>query len=49
MRETWTPAIPKNERFHKIIHQQSGNGALAHEASKLPIRPKPFHRQQLRI
>lgn len=39
----------ENERFHRIIYQQSGNGFLAQEAGKLHHRLKPFRRQQLRF
>lgn len=39
----------ENERFHKIIYQQSGNGFLASEAGALHRRLKPFRRQQLRL
>ena len=39
----------ENERFHRIIYQQSGNGFLAQEAAKLHKRLKPFRRQQLRF
>lgn len=39
----------ENERFHRIIYQQSGNRFLAQEASKLHKRLKPFRRQQLRF
>ena len=38
----------ENERFHKIIYQQSGNGYLEEQAIKLHKRLKPFRRQQLR-
>ena len=37
-----------NERFHKIIYAQSGNGFLEAEANRLHKRLKPFRRQQLR-
>ena len=39
----------ENERFHRIIYQQSGNSFLAQEATKLHKRLKPFRRQQLRF
>lgn len=39
----------ENERFHRIIYQQSGNSFLAQEAVKLHKRLKPFRRQQLRF
>lgn len=39
----------ENERFHKIIYEQSGNGFLAAEAGALHRRLKPFRRQQLRL
>ncbi|GGE47632.1 GntR family transcriptional regulator [Actibacterium pelagium] len=39
----------ENERFHRIIYQQSGNSFLASEASSLHRRLKPFRRQQLRL
>lgn len=39
----------ENERFHKIIYEQSGNSFLASEASSLHRRLKPFRRQQLRL
>ncbi|WP_050604349.1 GntR family transcriptional regulator [Ruegeria sp. 6PALISEP08] len=39
----------ENERFHKIIYNQSGNSFLEQEASKLHRRLKPFRRQQLRF
>ena len=39
----------ENERFHKIIYQQSGNGFLAAEARALHRRLKPFRRQQLKL
>lgn len=39
----------ENERFHRIIYQESGNGFLAQEAYKLHKRLKPFRRQQLRF
>ncbi len=39
----------ENERFHRIIYDQSGNSFLAQEASKLHRRLKPFRRQQLRF
>ncbi len=39
----------ENERFHKIIYQQSGNSFLASEAGALHRRLKPFRRQQLKL
>ncbi|WP_305987577.1 GntR family transcriptional regulator [Roseibium sp. MMSF_3544] len=39
----------ENERFHKTIYRQSGNGFLEQEAAKLNKRLKPFRRQQLRL
>ena len=39
----------ENERFHKIIYAQSGNGFLETEANRLHKRLKPFRRQQLRL
>jgi len=39
----------ENERFHKTIYNQSGNGFLEQEATKLHKRLKPFRRQQLRF
>lgn len=39
----------ENERFHRIIYQQSGNSFLASEAGALHRRLKPFRRQQLRL
>ncbi len=39
----------ENERFHRIIYQQSGNAFLEQETSKLHRRLKPFRRQQLRF
>ncbi|MEP3047960.1 MAG: GntR family transcriptional regulator [Roseibium sp.] len=39
----------ENERFHRIIYQQSGNGFLTSEANALHRRLKPFRRQQLRL
>lgn len=39
----------ENERFHRIIYRQSGNGFLEQEAAKLHKRLKPFRRQQLRF
>jgi DNA-binding GntR family transcriptional regulator len=39
----------ENERFHKIIYQQSGNSFLASEAGLLHKRLKPFRRQQLKL
>jgi len=37
----------ENERFHRIIYQQSGNGFLEQETTKLHKRLKPFRRKQL--
>lgn len=39
----------ENERFHKTIYRQSGNGFLEQEAAKLHKRLKPFRRQQLKF
>lgn len=39
----------ENERFHRIIYQQSGNSFLSSEAEALHRRLKPFRRQQLRL
>lgn len=39
----------ENERFHRIIYNQSGNSFLEQEASKLHKRLRPFRRQQLRL
>ena len=39
----------ENERFHKIIYQQSGNAFLDKETGILHRRLKPFRRQQLRL
>lgn len=39
----------ENERFHRIIYEESGNSFLAQEAFKLHRRLKPFRRQQLRF
>lgn len=39
----------ENERFHRIIYEQSGNSFLAQEAAKLHKRLKPFRRVQLRF
>ncbi len=38
-----------NERFHKIIYEESGNGFLANETAALQRRLRPFRRQQLRL
>ncbi len=38
----------ENERFHRIIYQQSGNSFLEQETLKLSRRLKPFRRQQLK-
>ncbi|MEP2716375.1 GntR family transcriptional regulator [Pseudophaeobacter sp.] len=39
----------ENERFHKIIYRESGNGFLAKETGNLHRRLQPFRRQQLRF
>lgn len=39
----------ENERFHKIIYRESGNGFLATETGNLHRRLQPFRRQQLRL
>ncbi|MHA6262928.1 GntR family transcriptional regulator [Arenibacterium sp. CAU 1754] len=39
----------ENERFHRIIYNQSGNRFLEQEALRLHRRLKPFRRQQLRL
>ena len=39
----------ENERFHKIIYRESGNGFLESETSALHRRLQPFRRQQLRL
>ncbi len=39
----------ENEKFHKIIYKQSGNGFLEAEAIRLHNRLKPFRRHQLRL
>lgn len=39
----------ENERFHRTIYRQSGNGFLEQEATKLHRRLKPFRRQQLKF
>lgn len=39
----------ENERFHRILYRESGNGFLEQEACKLHKRLKPFRRQQLRF
>ena len=39
----------ENERFHRIIYEQSGNSYLTTEANELHRRLKPFRRQQLRL
>ncbi|MCE8547024.1 GntR family transcriptional regulator [Ruegeria pomeroyi] len=39
----------ENERFHKIIYRESGNGFLATETRNLHRRLQPFRRQQLRL
>lgn len=39
----------ENERFHKIIYRESGNGFLANETTNLHRRLQPFRRQQLRL
>lgn len=38
-----------NERFHKIIYNQSGNDFLEQECLRLHRRLKPFRRVQLRL
>ncbi len=39
----------ENERFHRIIYRESGNGFLAKETGNLHRRLQPFRRQQLRL
>ncbi|MBK0328543.1 GntR family transcriptional regulator [Rhodobacteraceae bacterium F11138] len=39
----------ENEKFHRTIYQQSGNGFLAREAQRLQHRLKPYRRIQLRL
>ncbi|MEL6478782.1 MAG: GntR family transcriptional regulator [Pseudomonadota bacterium] len=39
----------ENERFHKLIYAQAGNGFLEQEALRLHRRLKPFRRVQLRF
>ena len=39
----------ENERFHRIIYHQSGNGFLEHQTRKLHKRLQPFRRKQLRF
>lgn len=39
----------ENERFHKLIYHESGNGFLEQEAVRLHHRLKPFRRLQLRL
>jgi DNA-binding GntR family transcriptional regulator len=39
----------ENERFHKIIYRESGNGFLEAETGNLHRRLQPFRRQQLRL
>lgn len=39
----------ENERFHRIIYHQSGNGFLEQQTRKLHKRLKPFRRKQLRF
>lgn len=39
----------ENERFHKIIYRESGNGFLESETGLLHRRLQPFRRQQLRL
>ncbi|MDU8909954.1 GntR family transcriptional regulator [Aestuariicoccus sp. MJ-SS9] len=39
----------ENERFHRIIYRQSGNGFLEQECLRLHKRLKPFRRVQLRF
>ena len=39
----------KNERFHNLLYEASGNSFLASEARKLQRRLQPFRRMQLRV
>jgi len=39
----------ENERFHKIIYKQSGNGFLEQEALRLHRRLKPYRRVKLHL
>lgn len=39
----------ENERFHKTIYRESGNGFLESETGALHRRLQPFRRQQLRL
>ncbi len=39
----------ENERFHKTIYRESGNGFLEEETLRLHRRLKPFRRRQLRF
>lgn len=39
----------ENERFHRILYRQSGNGFLEKECLRLHRRLKPFRRIQLRL
>jgi DNA-binding GntR family transcriptional regulator len=39
----------ENERFHRILYRQSGNGFLEQECLRLQRRLKPFRRIQLRL
>lgn len=39
----------ENERFHKIIYHELGNGFLETETGNLHRRLQPFRRQQLRL
>ena len=39
----------ENERFHKTIYRESGNGFLESETCALHRRLQPFRRQQLRL
>lgn len=48
-RHDWDAYYNENERFHRIIYQQSGNGFLTSQTAKLHRRLKPFRRQQLRL
>lgn len=38
-----------NERFHRIVYRESGNGFLATETGALHRRLQPYRRQQLRL
>ena len=39
----------ENERFHKIIYREAGNGFLETETCNLHRRLQPYRRQQLRL